>query len=294
MPPEPFDVIRFAEPAPPLKRPTLIVAFEGWNDAGEAASGLVETLAGELQAQPVADIDPEEFFDFQLVRPLIRSARNGRERRIDWPHNRVTAGRLPDGRWLALLSGVEPNLRWRTFTNAVVEIARHVDAEAVVSLGALQVDFPHTKPTPLTGSIAEPEIRRRLDLPTTRYEGPTGIVGVLHQTFVSAGLPAVSLWAGVPHYLAGSVYAAAALRLGEAVTELLDADLPLQGLAVQAAEQQRDIDGVLESDEDLAAYVAELERRATLHDDADLPAATMSGDELAAEFERYLRDRRGE
>jgi proteasome assembly chaperone (PAC2) family protein len=285
-----MDVVTILEPPPPLRRPVLLAAFRGWNDAGEAASGAISTLAEALRTTVFASVDPEEFFDFQATRPTIRFGEAG-GRVIDWPENQFSWAPLPDtGRDVIVLDGTEPNLRWRAFTRGIAQFAQRFSIERVLTLGALQVDVPHTRPAPLTCTASDSALAGRLGMPTSSYEGPTGITGVLHQTCVSAGLEAVSVWVGVPHYLAATPYLASALALAQRATKLLGTRLPLDRLARDAAAQRDDIAELLRDDEDLAEYVQELETRLDT-DDAELPASTVSGDELAAELERYLRER---
>ena len=288
-----MQVVQFESHPPTLQRPVLLAAFKGWNDAGDAASGAVQTLWDSLEAVEFASVDPEQFFDFQVTRPTVRSAKGGL-RHIDWPDNRFAYAELPGAeRHVVLLDGTEPNLRWRAFAEGVADLALTLDVELVVTIGALQVDVPHTRAVPVTGSTTNTDLAERLGMGRSTYEGPTGMTGVLHQACVDAGMDAVSLWAGVPHYLAGTPYLTATLSLTERILRVLDADMPLDDLAREAAAQSDDIRSLLAEDEDLAEYVAELEERFS-HADADtLPAATMTGDELAAEFERYLRDRGG-
>lgn len=286
-------VVQFEQPPPSLNRPVLIAAFKGWNDAGEAASGAVQMLWDALDAEEFASIEPEEFFDFQVTRPTVRSAKGG-GRRIEWPDNRFAWAELPGtDRSVILLDGTEPNLRWRTFSEGVADLALTLDVDLVLTVGALQVDVPHTRPVPVTGSTGNVQLASRLGLSRSTYEGPTGMTGVLHQACVEAGMEAVSLWGGVPHYLSGTPYLTATLSLTERILRVLDAELPLDDLAREAASQVDDIRALLAEDEDLAEYVAELEDRFVEGGDESLPAATMSGDELAEEFQRYLRDRGG-
>ena len=288
-------VVSFEQPPPSLHRPVLIAAFKGWNDAGEAASGAVQMLWDALDAEPFAEIEPEEFFDFQVTRPTVRMVKGG-GRAIDWPDNRFAWAPLPGtDRHVVLLDGTEPNLRWKTFSEGIADLALTLDVEMVLTVGALQVDVPHTRPVPVTGSTGNVQLASRLGLSRTTYEGPTGMTGVLHQACVEAGMDAVSLWGGVPHYLSGTPYLTATLSLSERILRMLDAELPLDDLAREAASQVDDIRALLAEDEDLAEYVAELEDRfqATGSDDQGLPEATVSGDELAEEFQRYLRDRGG-
>ncbi|QBI22117.1 PAC2 family protein [Egibacter rhizosphaerae] len=289
-------MVQYAEPAPLLRRPVLVAAFAGWNDAGECATSALETMDREIDARTFAEVDPEEFFDFQVARPTISDGSGG-SRRLDWPRNRFAWAALPGtDRDVVLLEGTEPNLRWKTFTNGVLELAERLDVELVVTLGALQVDVPHTRPTPLSGSATDPDLAERIGLRRSGYEGPTGITGVLNHACGQAGLPSVSLWAGVPHYLAGAAYAAGALTLVEAVADLLGAEFPLDDLVHEASAQREEIAGLVDDDDDLARYVSELEERsdgddAEERDPGELPQPEVSGDELAAEFERYLRDR---
>ena len=297
-----MDVVRILDQLPSMHRPVLLAAFRGWNDAGEAASGSIELLAEELDAEPFADIDPEEFFDFQATRPMVRMVDD--IRRIEWPTNRFLVTKLPGSgaadangggrdRSLVLLDGTEPSLRWRTFSEAVADLALTLDVDLVITLGALQVDVPHTRPVAVTGNASDPELAARLGLAPSSYEGPTGITGVLHHACLAAGLDAASLWAGVPHYLAGAPYLTATLSLTERVLEMLGGDMQLEELAKDAAEQADDIRQLLDEDEDLAEYVSELEVRfaARQRDDDTATLLRASGEELAAEFERYLRDR---
>ncbi len=289
-----MDVVHIHQRPPTLRRPVLLAAFRGWNDAGEAASGAVGVLGDALDATAFAEVDAEDFFDFQATRPTVGIV-DGGSRRIEWPENRFSWAGLPGTDHSAvLLDGTEPNLRWRTFATGVVDLALDLGVELVVTLGALQVDVPHTRPVPVTGSASDPRLAGRLGLRSSTYEGPTGITGVLHHAFVVAGLDTVSLWAGVPHYLSGTPFLAAALALSDRVVHLLGADVSLDGLARDAAAQADDIKALVAEDEDLAEYVADLEQRAVVAQrEEGLPAA-VSGDELAAELERFLRDRGGE
>lgn len=289
-----MDVVTIREQPPPLRRPVLVAAFQGWNDAGEAASGAVDALRRATGGKTFADVDAEEFFDFQAVRPTVRILRGG-SREVRWPENRFSWSHLPGtGRDLVVLSGTEPNLRWKAFNTGIVDLAASLGVELVVTLGALQVDLPHTRPVPVTGSASDPDLIKRFALRRSTYEGPTGITGVLHHACAAAGLPSISLWAGVPHYLAAASYLTATLTLAERVVGLLGADIHLDRLAREAAAQRDDIAEYVAEDEDLAEYVAELEQRH--HDEEelsveDLPATHITGDELAAELERFLRDR---
>lgn len=292
-----MDTVRYLGPAPLLRRPVLVVAFRGWNDAGECASAALEAIDDAVDGTPFAEIDAEEFFDFQVTRPEVRRITEG-ARMLSWPSNRFSWGALPGtDRDVVLLDGTEPNLKWRTFVRDVLDVATRVDVELVVTLGALQVDVPHTRPTPLSGRATVPDLAERIRLRQSHYEGPTGITGVLHHSVVEAGLPAVSLWAGIPHYLAGATFASGTLALVDSLVRLLDADVPLGDLAATAATQRDEIADLVAEDDELARYVAELETRvdAEGHEGSDLPEgelpAVVDGEDLAAELERYLRDR---
>ena len=275
------------ERRPDLDRPVLIAAFRGWNDGAQGASLAGGYLAKIWNAQQFASIDPEGFYDFQATRPMV-SLVDGITRRIDWPENDFYSA-TPDGlgRGALLLLGVEPNLRWRRFSSLIVDLAREHGVELVVTLGALLADVPHTRPSPVTGTATDQALVDRLGLQASRYEGPTGIVGVLHDACKAAELPSVSLWAAVPHYvsLAPSPRAALALcgRLGDLLETRIDTDELEQ--AVEAYTQR--VTEAVATDEETADYVQELERRAEEIDEDDLP----SGDTLAAELTRFLRER---
>ncbi len=273
---------------PELRRPVLVAAFRGWNDGAQAASLAAGYLARLWDAEQFADVDPEGFFDFQATRPHV-SLVDGVTRQIDWPETAFYHARPRRlDRDVVLLLGIEPNVRWRTFTDLVVGEAQELGVELVVTLGALLADVPHTRPSPVTGSASNAELVEELGLSTSRYEGPTGIVGVLHDACNNAGIPSASLWAAVPHYvsLTPSPRAAAALcgRLGG----LLGIDIDTGELDQAAATYEEQVSQAVAADEETAAYVEELERRVdTIGDEMDLP----SGDALAAELTRYLRER---
>jgi len=275
------------EHRPELDNPVLIAAFRGWNDGAQGASLAGGYLAKIWDAQQFASIDPEDFYDFQATRPMV-SLVDGFTRRIDWPDNDFYHAQ-PEGlgRSAMLLLGVEPNLRWRRFTGLVVDLAREQKVEMVVTLGALLADVPHTRPAPVTGTATDPELVERLGLQASRYEGPTGIVGVLHDACREASIPSVSLWAAVPHYVSLAPSPRAALALCERLGDLLDAKIDTAELeqAVDAYTQR--VTEAVSTDEDTLEYVQELERRAEMIDESDLP----TGDSLAAELTRFLRER---
>ncbi|MFP5317036.1 MAG: PAC2 family protein [Acidimicrobiia bacterium] len=270
---------------PRLRGPVLIAAFEGWNDAAEAASTAVRYIRDRWGARPFASIDPEEFFDFSETRPQVR-LREGLTREIVWPSNQFYGTTLTEaGRDMALLIGSEPQLRWRTFCSEIVDVAAELDVELVVILGALLADVAHTRPVKVTGSAVDAELVARLGLQRSRYEGPTGIVGVLHDALNKAGIPSASLWAAVPHYVAGTPSPKAALALVERAAQLLDIPVVTADLSQLAVDYERQVSDVVAADEDVAAYVSRLEENA----DSEGLELT-SGEELAAEFQRFLRE----
>jgi len=276
---------------PALEHPIMITAFRGWNDGGQGASLATGYLAKLWDATRFAEIEPENFFDFQATRPHV-SLEDGITRRIDWPSTVFYHGRPPGlGRDVVLLLGIEPNLRWQTFTNLIVDFIKDLQVELVISLGALLADVPHTRPCPVTGSASDQELVERLGLSASRYEGPTGIVGVLHDACRLAELPSASLWAAVPHYVSLTPSPKAALALCERLADLIEADIDTTELAEAAENYSEQVSEAVASDPDTAAYIEELEQRAdTLADEADLP----SGDALAAELTRFLRERERE
>jgi predicted ATP-grasp superfamily ATP-dependent carboligase len=276
---------------PELERPILIAAFRGWNDGGQGASLAAGYLAKTWDATRFAEIDPERFFDFQATRPHV-SLEEGLTRRIDWPSTVFYHGR-PKGmdRDAVLLLGIEPNLRWRTFSELVTGFVKELGVELVVTLGALLADVPHTRPCPVTGSASDQQLVEKLGLSASRYEGPTGIVGVLHDACRQAGLPSASLWAAVPHYVSLTPSPKAALALVERLSELIGAEIDTGELEEAAANYSEQVSDAVASDPDTAAYIEELEQRAdTLAEEAALP----SGDALAAELTQFLRDRERE
>ena len=273
---------------PELARPVLIAAFRGWNDGAQAASLAAGYLAKTWGAEQFADVDPEGFFDFQATRPHV-SLEEGVTRRIDWPETAFYHAR-PDGldRDVVLLLGIEPNLRWRTFTELLVGVARDLEVELMITLGALLADVPHTRPSPVTGSASDEDLVQRLGLSASRYEGPTGIVGVLHDACKSAGIPSASLWAAGPHYVSLTPSPRAAVALCERLGDLIGVEIDVDELEEAAASYEEQVSEAVASDEETAAYVDELERRADqLEERSDLP----SGEALAAELTRFLRER---
>lgn len=265
-----------------------IAAFEGWNDAAEAASGVVNHLGMAWQSAPAGAIDPDDYYDFQVNRPVIDIV-DGRTERLVWPTTRLSlASTTATGlsRDVVLVHGVEPNMRWRGFTEELVEAFGQLKIETVILLGALLADSPHTRPVPVTSSGSVPGLLRAAPAEPTDYKGPSGIVGVLQHTCTGAGIPTVSLWAAVPHYVAQPPSPKATLALLRSVEDMLDMPLPMADLPEEARAWERGVDELAQQDSDVAEYVRTLEEA---KDAADLPEA--SGDAIAREFERYLRRR---
>jgi proteasome assembly chaperone (PAC2) family protein len=280
------DELRVLE-RPALERPVLIAAFRGWNDGGQGASLAAGFLARQWDAERIAELDPEEFFDFQATRPQVKLV-DGLTRQIDWPETAFYRAR-PAGydRDIVLLLGIEPNLRWRAFTDLVAGFARDLGVELMVTLGSLLADVPHTRPCPVTGSASDPDLVERLGLQASRYEGPTGIVGVLHDVCRQQGLPSASLWAAVPHYVSLTPSPRAALALCTRLASLLEIDVDLAELEEAAEGYVEQVSRAVASDADTQAYVEDLEQRADEIDEDDIP----SGEALAAELTRFLRER---
>ena len=273
---------------PALERPVMITAFRGWNDGGQGASLAGGFLARAWNTARFAEIEPENFYDFQATRPLV-SLVDGTTRRIDWPENAFYHGRIAgQERDAVILLGVEPNLRWRTFCSLVTDVAHELSVELVVTLGSLLADVPHTRPAPVTGSATDPALVEQLGLQASRYEGPTGIVGVLHDACKQAGLPSASLWAAVPHYVSLAPSPRAALSLCRRLADLVGADLDTTELEEASEHYAEQVSEAVSADADTQAYVEELEQRSDeLGDEINLP----SGDTLAAELTRFLRER---
>ncbi|WP_433554875.1 PAC2 family protein [Pseudonocardia xinjiangensis] len=273
---------------PRLVDPVMIAAFEGWNDAGEAASTALEHLELSWDAEPLLSIDPEEYYDFQVTRPHVRHA-GGVTRKIEWQTTRLSVATLPGTeRHVVLVNGIEPNLRWRAFCTELLGYVEKLGVTKVITLGALLTDTPHTRPTPVSGISYDVSSAGELQVEPSSYQGPTGIVGVFQNACVEAGIPAVSFWAAVPHYVSQARVPKAAVALLHRVEELLDVEVPLGGLPEQAEEWERTVSEMAEADDEVREYVRQLEEQAEA--DADvLPEA--DGDAIAADFERYLRRR---
>jgi predicted ATP-grasp superfamily ATP-dependent carboligase len=271
---------------PLLRNPVMVAAFEGWNDAGEAASGAVAYLERIWDAHLLAELDPEDYHDFQVSRPVVSLDEDGK-RVITWPTTRLYWSRPEaSGRDLVLVRGIEPSMRWGAFVKELLGHAERLGTTTLVTLGALLADVPHTRPIPVTTSSDDPGLLDRLALEPSRYEGPTGIVGVLQDAASRAGLPTLSLWAAVPHYVGQSPSPKATLALLHRVEELLDVTVPLGDLPEDARAWERGVDELAAEDGEIGEYVRQLEQA---KDTADLPEA--SGEAIAREFERYLRRR---
>jgi proteasome assembly chaperone (PAC2) family protein len=273
---------------PRLVEPVMIAAFEGWNDAGEAASTALEHLELSWDATPLASIDPEEYYDFQVTRPHVRLA-DGVTRKIEWQTTRLSVAKLPGTeRHVVLVNGIEPNLRWRSFCRELLDYVDKLGVTKVITLGALLTDTPHTRPTPVSGISYDKSSAGELRVEPSSYQGPTGIVGVFQNACVEAGIPAMSFWASVPHYVSQARVPKAAVALLHRVEEVLDVEVPLGGLPEQAEEWERTVSEMAEADDEVREYVRQLEEQAEADADA-LPEA--DGDAIAADFERYLRRR---
>ena len=282
--------LRYTE-RPTLRRPVLVCAFGGWNDGGQGATMALEHLEELWGATRFAEVDPEGFVDFQATRPTV-VLEEGLTRRIEWPECAFSHAPIPGAdRDAVLLHGVEPSYRWRTFSELVTGLARELGVELVVTLGALLADVPHTRPAPVTGAATDPRLVEELGLELSRYEGPTGIVGVLHDACRRSGIRSASLWAAVPHYVSLAPSPRAAKALVAKLGELIAVDIDLTALDDAEAEYARHVSEAVASDADTQAYVEELERRADsmerLAEEGRLP----SGDSIAAELTRFLRER---
>jgi predicted ATP-grasp superfamily ATP-dependent carboligase len=272
---------------PELRDPIMIAAFEGWNDAGEAATAAIEHLAEVWDAEVVAAIDPEDYYDFQVSRPRILMEDG--KRRVSWPTTRILLATSTSlNRDVILVQGIEPSTRWRSFTIELLEFAQHLGVSTFVTLGALLADVPHTRPLPVSATSEHEDVVHRFDLEPSKFEGATGIVGVLADAASQADLPSLSCWAAVPHYAGGTPSPKATLGLISKLEELFDLTIPHGDLPDQARAWEHGVDELAESDDEVADYVHSLEEA---QDTVDLPEA--SGDAIAREFERYLR-RRGE
>ena len=277
-----------------LRKPVLVAAFKGWNDAGEAATAALGFLADSFDATEVARIDPEDYYDFTAVRPTVRMS-DGMARMLDWPENVLQAASVAGAEHdLLLFQGVEPSLKWRGFCSTVISMARELGAERVITLGALLADVPHTRAVPMTGICSDQSLVQRLGFGQSSYEGPTGIVGVLHHACTEAGLTAVSLWASVPHYVAAAPNPKAALALirsfegvGEVAVDALD-------LEQSAEEYERQVNAAVATDPDVKSFVERLERTIDEVTEDSPPDRIPSADSIARDFQRFLKQKGAE
>ena len=266
----------------------MIAAFRGWNDGGQGASLGAAYLAKQWNAARFAEIEPEGFFDFQAVRPHV-SLVDGETRKVDWPDNAFFHASIPGSdRDAVILLGIEPNLRWKTFSGLVLSLAQELGVDLLVTFGSLLADVPHTRPAPVTASATDPALVAELGLEASRYEGPTGIVGIVHDHAKSVDIASVSLWAAVPHYVSLAPSPRAALALVRRFGELMRIGVDVGELERAADEYAEQVSEAVSTDAETAAYVEELEQRVdALAAESDIP----SGDSLAAELTRFLRER---
>jgi predicted ATP-grasp superfamily ATP-dependent carboligase len=273
---------------PRLHRPIVIAAFEGWNDAGDAATTAVRHIRDRVNAQPFAEIDPEEFFDFTGTRPVVEIV-DGHSRHITWPSTEFAADDGSGIGSIVTLVGNEPQLKWRTFCEHIVDVARAVDARLVIVLGALLAEVAHTRPTEVFGTSYDDVLSDSLGLEPSNYEGPTGIVGVLHAACIDAGIPSLSLWASVPSYVPGAPSPKAALALVRRAADLIDIAVPVTDLEIAAAAYERQVSRLVSEDDETATYVAQLESSFDDPDD-DEDDAELAAEVLVEEVEQFLRN----
>jgi len=274
------------EPVPSLVDPVMIAAFEGWNDAGESATGVIDHLLVEWDAVLIGEVEPDDYYDYQVNRPTV-AFDDDDERTITWPTTRMYVARpLGSERDLLLVRGIEPNLKWRQFCDELLDLADQVGASMIVTIGALLADTPHTRPVPLSGQVSGHEMDETFGVERSRYEGPTGITGVFTDAATRRDIPCASLWAAVPHYVAQPPCPKATLALLGRLEEMLDVSISVADLEEQARAWEETVDELAREDGEIAEYVESLERA---RDSSDLPEA--SGEAIAREFERYLKRR---
>ncbi|MFA5919628.1 MAG: PAC2 family protein [Candidatus Nanopelagicaceae bacterium] len=274
---------------PALRSPVMILAFGGWNDAGEAATGAASHLLNTWSASLVAQVDPEDFYDFQVNRPMV-SVDDSKFRTLTWPTTEVFGIATPQYDFdLVIVKGIEPSMKWKTFAANILDLADDLDVTMILTLGSLLADTPHSRPISVSGSGTHPDIAERLGVEVSRYEGPTGILGVIQEAAQRRGIDAVSLWAAIPHYAAASPSPKATLGLINALEDFLNISLPQGDLPAQAQAWEKSVDEMAAEDSEISEYVRQLEAS---RDESELPEAT--GDSIAREFERYLRRRNSE
>ncbi|KGA12988.1 hypothetical protein GM50_23405 [freshwater metagenome] len=276
---------------PLLRNPVMVMAFSGWNDAAEAASGAVEHLLSgwrdigdDVVPELIADVESEDYYDFQVNRPVV-SIDESQIRSITWPTTQVFGLSIPSmARDLVIVTGVEPSMRWKSFTSDLLDLADDLEVSLIVTLGSLLADTPHTRPITVTGTGAHPSISARLGVSVSKYEGPTGILGIIQDDCMRRGIDAISLWAAVPHYASNAPSPKATLALINTLEDFLDISIPLSDLPEAADAWEKDVNDLAAEDNEVAEYVKALEES---KDAAELPE--VSGDSIAKEFERYLR-----
>ena len=276
---------------PQLRSPAFVVAFKGWNDAGEAATAALDYLVDSFEATEFARIDPEEFYDFTAVRPTVRLL-EGRTRQIEWPENVLHAAHVPGAESdLLLFTGVEPSLRWKAFNRLVLDMASEMNTRMLITLGALLADVPHTRPVPITGIGSNESLIERLGFERSSYEGPTGVVGVLHHACAQTGLESASLWAAVPHYVAASPNPKAALALIRSFEAVAGVAVEARGLEEDAGDYERQVNAAVASDPDVKSFVERLEETIDEVQEGAPPERIPSADSIARDFQRFLRQR---
>ncbi|CAB4904557.1 MAG: PAC2 family protein [Actinobacteria bacterium] len=271
---------------PVLREPILIAAFEGWNDAGESASAAIEYLCEIWDAELLAEFDSEDYYDYQVNRPLVSTNEAG-DREVHWPSTKIYTAQIPGAkRDVVLIQGIEPNMRWQQFVREILGLCAELDVRLVTTLGALLTDAPHTRPVPIHGTSSDASLQAEFGVETSTYEGPTGIVGVLQHACATMGIPAVSLWASIPHYVSQPPNPKATLALVQRIEDVVDVSIPIADLIEDARAWEMGVDELASEDEEVAEYVKQLEQT---RDAADLPEA--NGESIARDFERYLRRR---
>jgi proteasome assembly chaperone (PAC2) family protein len=276
---------------PQLRRPVLVAAFKGWNDAGEAASASLGFLLEQFDGEQIASIDPENFYDFTAVRPTV-SLRDGLSRTIEWPENSLHAARIPGAeRDLLVFQGIEPSLRWKTFCGLIVDACDTLGVEMVITLGALLADVPHTRPVPITGLASNEDLVERLGYERSTYEGPTGIVGVLHHICAEQEIPSASLWASVPHYVAAAPNPKAALSLIRSFEGVAQIAVDASALEESSEDYERQVNAAVATDPDVKAFVERLEQTLDETQEDIEPERLPSADSIARDFQRFLRQR---
>ena len=287
-----MDHLKWRSTPPQLREPVMVCAFRGWNDAASSATTALTTLAESLPSKTVAEIDPEDFYDFQATRPLIKVS-DGTHRHIEWPATTFTVASAEAARRdLVLVDGVEPNLKWRTYSEAVLAVAERLGVERVVVLGSLIAEVAHTLPVPITGLASDPELVAQLELERSNYEGPTGIVGIIHDLCRREGVPSVSLWAAIPHYVSAVPSPKAALALSERLERVTGVAADNSGLIEESREYEEQIGRAVAADPEVQELVGRIEQQQ--RDRVQAPGDVPSGDVIASEFQRFLRQRESE